>query len=757
MIPQDLWYDFPFAAYLLPFVFLILILFWWLFLYRRKNLLAFSSEENLNLLLIPRSKFLYFLKVFLFSSVWLLSTFALMQPQGNGYYPQAKDVKKEDLGMESKLKSHDVIFLIDASASMSINDSRSQKTRLALSKEIADEIASGLTGESAALYAFTSIATKMSPSTPDLFFVRMMLRQISINEGGVPGTDFLQSLKMVSEKYFKPSTTKLTTLIILSDGGDTRLETLSGIEKSKAMDQILNLLGDTKSLNLRVFTIGMGSLKEEIIQGVQFQEKPVYSKRQDELLKLLSEKGRGAYYEANLETPIEIAKNIFKRMAEDDPFLKDSKNVGSRKELLVYQLFYQVPLGLALLLISLYIVFPDISILSIFRLSSILFCCFHLHLLNGDEGFNLKRAQMFFEAGNLSKAESLYNEMLKKNLEPFEKAVVMYNQGTTLLNQNELQKAVEVLDTISLSGNPPPFLTRRIKTNLALAKFRQAVILLSSGQDDQNILEKAAYLLKTSETDIKAAIKAECELQEIEGRATCSIPSDLNELSLAIHGHLEKLSKLINLENLGDPQNAASLQHFRKKITEIYDEALKIKPLNIKQLNMILEKAIEAQHETLMMTRNLNHLGDVKEESRDALKFAETQVLKIADLYLSETYALQHHLYETTGLAKKPWNEILPLYNKGYQAANEALDLISEKLEKASLNQEDAIKYWKEALRKSSDDQSKEENEPKKVSQAEEKQSKSEKALQTLQEMENGDQKQKRSTKTNQQEVERPW
>lgn len=759
MIPQDLWFNFPFAAYLMPFVFLILILFWWLYLYRKNHLLRFSSEENLNLLLIPRSKFLYFLKAILFSLVWLFLTIALMQPQGNGYYPQAQKLKNENPDGEKKLKSHDVIFLIDASASMTISDSRSQKTRLELAKEIADEIASGLTGESAALYAFTTVATKMSPPTPDLFFVRMMLRQITINEGGVPGTDFKQSLKMISEKYFKPSKTKLTTLIILSDGGDTHLEMLEGIEKKNATDQILNILGDTISLNLRVFSVGMGSSKEEVVLGVQNMGKPVYSKRQDELLKLLSEKGRGAYYEANMETPIEIAKNIFKKMAEDDPFLKEDKeSVSSRKELLVYQLFYQIPLGLSLFLISFYMLFPDISLSSLFRLSSILICCFHLHSLNGNEELSLKQAELYFQAGDLSKAESLYNEMLKKNLSPFEKAVVMYNQGTTLLNQGELQKGVEVFETISLQGNPPPFLIRRIKTNLGLAKFRQAVILLSSAEDDPNILEKAAYLLKRSELEVKAAVVAECELQKIEGRETCIIPSDLNELSFSIFQRLEKLSKVVDLEKLTeDKQNAAALQYFRKKITDIYEEASKIKPLNIKELNVILEKAIEAEHETLMMTRNLNQKNDVNDEYKTLLEFAQTEVLKIADLYLTEMYALQHRLYETSRLAKKPWNEILPLYNKGYQAANDALDFISEELERSLSSQEDAIWYWKEALRKSSDDQSTEEKEPQNQSLAVEKESNGEKALQLLQEMENGDQKQKRSTKTSKQEVERPW
>ena len=202
MIPQDLHYGF-FSAYIFLFVVLMLgAQFWFLYHYRKKALYMYSSNENLKKLLTERSKIIYFFKAILFCLSWILITYALMQPQGNGYYPNIAETKKKDNLKEAfKLKAHDVIFLIDASASMSVHDTISGKSRLEFAKEIADEIASSLKGENAALYAFTSTATKMSPPTPDLFFVRMMLRQLSINEGGVTGTDFLKSLEKIREKH----------------------------------------------------------------------------------------------------------------------------------------------------------------------------------------------------------------------------------------------------------------------------------------------------------------------------------------------------------------------------------------------------------------------------------------------------------------------------------------------------------------------------------------------------------------------------
>jgi|GEM_PF-2113521 len=762
MIPQDLFYGFPAAAYLLLFLTLIILLFWGLYHAREKALNSFLSKDNLKLLLNPRPKSLYLTKAIIFCFVWLLATFALMEPKGNGHYLKGEKVKQEKgLNSLKKLKAHDLIFLIDASASMSINDSPSQKTRLEFAKEIVDEIASELKGENASLYAFTSVATKMSPPTPDLFFVRMMLRQISINEGAVPGTDIYISLKKIGERYFKPSKLKLTTLIMLSDGGDTKLTSTTGENRENALNQILGLISNPESLNLRVFTIGMGSSTDEIIPDVQYQGKPVYSKLESEVLKRLSEKGRGSYYEANNQTPFNIAKDLFKQMSQDDAYLKDDLNdKPAPKELLIYQLFYQIPLALSLILLSLYIIFPNVSIFSKFKTLSFVICCLNLPILNASQDL-LKNAKYFFEAGDYGRSEALYAEMLQQNLNNFEKAVVMYNQGTALLKNEDLQKSVEVFELIGISGNPPPFLIRRIKTNLSLAKYKKALLLLPS--DSQNILEKAAYLLKSSQSEAHAAKKAACELQKIEGRQECNLPQDLKELLFAIDGQLKELSKKIDLEQLfstSDEQLKNELQQFSNKISKNYNEAIKLKSTNLKELNIILEKAIEMEHETLLMTRKLSHLNDFEVEAFDTIKDAQNQTIKVADHYLKAVYALQLHLFETSQYQKKPWNEILPLYNKGYQAAIEAYNLISENLsqhlEDASFKQEETIKYWKEILRKS-EDESLKTNETKLSNSDESKQNNNEKALELLQEMQNADRQPAQSIKTLKQEVEKPW
>src|SRR5690606_21686855 len=113
-------------------------------------------------------------------------------------------------------KAHDVIFLVDASASMSVADMRGGLSRFNYAKEIVDAAISKLQGESVALSAFTSGVTVLSPLTMDYFFVRIMLKQMQINEGDIAGTNLVEAIAVTREQYFPFITPSLKSLIILT-------------------------------------------------------------------------------------------------------------------------------------------------------------------------------------------------------------------------------------------------------------------------------------------------------------------------------------------------------------------------------------------------------------------------------------------------------------------------------------------------------------------------------------------------------------
>lgn len=296
---------------------------------------------------------------------------ALMQPLGNGHYPEGNLLKSkaEPLNtQEVKLrrKAHDIIFLVDASASMSVKDARLGKARLDYAKEIAEEMAANFSGESASLYTFTSEVTQLSPPTFDYLFVRFMLREIIINEGGTSGTNFVTAFTEMRKKFFKKPSPRLKTLVVFSDGGDTTLESSDPSERQKTLSSLFSLISDAEDLQLRIYTIGMGSKEGGKIPDLVYQDHAVHSSLEENFLQKIAKLGRGAYYEANQFTALTLAESLKAELKKDPPYYDEKQSETEiavqnllEESSLVYDHYFQIPLGIALLLFSLALFSPD--------------------------------------------------------------------------------------------------------------------------------------------------------------------------------------------------------------------------------------------------------------------------------------------------------------------------------------------------------------------------------------------------------------
>lgn len=360
IIPFDLHYNFPEGSYISLLLIPIFLALWMLLHFRQSQASLFSAA-----LLTTRSTKIFYFKMMLRGSCWIFATIALMQPLGNGYYAETQ-MQHQDVQLTLKRKAHDIIFLIDTSASMNITDTRTGATRLEYAKEIANEMISEMSGESAALYTFTSQVSQLSPITLDTFFVRLMLRSIAINEGGTAGTNFVEAIANMRKKYFSQASPKLKTLIILSDGGDTTIESLEGSARTKAIDALADLVARREKTNLRVFTIGMGSTQGGIVPDVTDNNRPVISKLDEELLKHLAVKGRGVYYNGNAYTTLEIVNDIYAQLKQDPIFYSEEEGIAPPflKTILgdaplLYSHYFQFPLAISLLALCACLLLPD--------------------------------------------------------------------------------------------------------------------------------------------------------------------------------------------------------------------------------------------------------------------------------------------------------------------------------------------------------------------------------------------------------------
>ncbi len=364
MIPQDLDYLFPQAAYAFFFTFLFFWLALSLFNYRQKFLTSFTNISLLKQMVYPRSSLLYWLKMAAFILAWIFCLIALMQPQGNAHYPKETinpvAAKSEILGKQRK-KSHDVILLIDTSASMNVQDGEVTKSRLVFAQELADQLISHLTGERVSLIAFNSGIVSLSPATTDYLFVRLLLKQIKINEGERSGTNFFNLLTALQEKFAQAVPSTLKTFILLSDGGDTSIESLEAAHKTKKIASLVTLLAPLEKINSQIFTVGIGSSMGGEIPQIIYQGKAVVSHLQEELMRALAKEGKGHYFSAYNDSQIDLSQTLAQLIKQGTSEVEESASLTVLKATnkKIFDLYYQLPLGLALLLLAFSFLWPD--------------------------------------------------------------------------------------------------------------------------------------------------------------------------------------------------------------------------------------------------------------------------------------------------------------------------------------------------------------------------------------------------------------
>ena len=354
------------AWFLLGALFLVLLR-WKYFQWKNMKLSLWVHRRHEGTLLQGEERRFFHQKTVLVSLAWIFAIIALMEPRGNPHYLEAGLVDgtsgstKQEQEVFIQRKAHDVVFLLDASASMEVTDTRTGISRFEYAKEIIDETISQMQDETVSLFAFTSEVSTVSPPTMDQLYVRLMLRNVSINEGDVSGTDLLEALDVIRSRYFISLNERMITLVLLSDAGDTRLEGASSEQRTNEITALLGRIQGTDDSQLKVFTVGLGSKEGAEIPGIEFQGKSVRSKLDEELLQKLSDSGKGRYYYANSFSSLAIAASLSEHIhtrqttaniEEESVVLQVANN---EEPPVIYDEYFRYPLFLAFLMLLLYL------------------------------------------------------------------------------------------------------------------------------------------------------------------------------------------------------------------------------------------------------------------------------------------------------------------------------------------------------------------------------------------------------------------
>jgi Ca-activated chloride channel family protein len=772
MIPIDLDYELASAVYLLLASLIILYLCWHLYSVRSKEKAKLGAPEVLAVILEPRSSLTFWMKSLAMVILWICAVVALMGPKGNARYPEEASglskISQQNKTMEMRRPAHDVVFLIDASASMYVKDSRNGSSRLDLAKDIADQILSRLSGQNAALDAFTSELTQLSPLTLDYLFVRLMLRRIQINEGGIPGTDVKTAFEELMKQYFETPVQRLRTIILLSDGGDTLYESLEGEAKAQRKKEILSFLDRAERDHLRVFVVGMGSKQGEDVPGMTYQGQPVHSAIDEVLLAAISSHGRGEFYDANQRSAVDIADNIVKQMKQDNPYFEKTAWLGpstSTNKFKVYDYYYQLPLAIAILWLLFVIFFPEVKRKKMMA-SFLGFYFISIPYLEAQTyAESMQTASSAYEAEDYAKSMEIYQDLLTNPLSSWQQAVILYDLGAVYLAAGQNLKALALFNSINLGEDPQRLLLKEIRTDQAIAYLNESQAIKGSSLDELN---KKFFYLQESLHAIHSAQVADCELQKAEGSLVCESADDLIWIEQTItyrlsdfYNQIKKYVDSINLTQKMNPLNRLLIlyrivligdlmtqklllllhteqqkigqtfldnqkERLKKanegldKSIESYAQETKIAKFYLlkafQQLVLIqrslqeplqklpatiLDNVIEDQRQSLQMNRLLHEIGKEGKIFVDSQENPQENVLETAKSFLSIVKQYQIGRFANKGkktpeecCQAQPWDEVIPLFDQGYQYAEQAGQLSGLS---SLLSQEKALSTWMQA------------------------------------------------------------
>lgn len=715
MMGGGLIYANPHAAYLFLLIPVMAGLFFFLLRHRERIAKILGGKELLSKEMCTRAPANFWGRALLTLGVWVFAALALMDPKSNPRYPESfeKENRSEKTETtEKKRKAHEVIFLLDVSASMSVADMREGKNRLEVAKEIADETIRRLNGESVSLFAYTSEIDKLVPSTLNYLFTRLVLRNVEIDEVGVGGTDIYRALRdLLKDDSFKPDQ-KPKTIILLSDGGDIAYEDGSAIQKKEYEEALAKLVDTPEEKNMRILTVGVGTEEGGEIPNILFEGKKVRSHLDPSLLKLLSISARGQYYSANAYDPVDLSKALAEQVSRDSQFLQGYEMethyyLDPAGEYFIYDSLFRTPLLIAILLLGIAIAFPKNW--RFFRYLPVILLlqgsCF------GEESSDRKmeRASLYFEAGDSERARRIYDELLRRENEGWKRSILKFNLGTVDLQEGNFEGALERFSAIALGDKPFPLFAISLKSNSAIAKGRAASAILDKMIAGKNFYEEEYFimvvLLNQALMDVKEASEAHCRLLMDEGASQCTPSPALNQLRDALEGELSAIREqyLKKAADNGTPDlydgdfSLERLKTFQSTRREKWNEKAKKQPT----AEDYLEQLIFEQMISFLANNSIQELPQDAEAKKSGLDAdMQENTLNFASEFWGFAIQEQKRVYQKC--LYQPWSEVISLFEKGVREAEKAQSLLKEDRGKrdALIHQAAAMRFWRQAVEK---------------------------------------------------------
>lgn len=317
----------PHILYLL-FVAVPLLLFFYIYLYRKKrNFQKLGDFAIINLLIPDYSRGKSTLKFYLILLALCILILTLANPQ------MGTKVQKVDR------KGIDLMIALDISESMNCQDI--QPSRLMRSKQAVIHLLGKLKSDRIGLVVFAGDAYVQLPLTSDYGAAKLFINNVSTSDLSLQGTAIGKALDLCIQSFDpKNNKKKDKAIIVISDGENHE-------------DNAIEAAAKAASENIMVNTIGMGLpqggpipvYQNGQIQGYKRDKEGniIVTKLNENMLQEIAQAGHGFYVGANNSSA--GVETIFEKLSQLDKTTYDSKNISD------YESHFQFILIIALILL----------------------------------------------------------------------------------------------------------------------------------------------------------------------------------------------------------------------------------------------------------------------------------------------------------------------------------------------------------------------------------------------------------------------
>lgn len=308
---------------LLVVVALLVLLFVANMLWKKKQQHRFANAKALKALVPNQSKNKPIIKAAIYLFALTLIVIGLVNPKIG---TRIETVKRQGI---------DIVFILDVSKSMLAEDMA--PSRLTKTKQLVSQIINTLGSDRVGIVGYAASAFPMLPITTDYYAAKMYLQSMNTDMVSSQGTDFEDAIRVGSNYFDNPKTSKL--MILISDGEDHGEDMQDAVEIAKEKD-------------IKIITIGVGTEKGGPIpirssRGLEYKKdwngEQVITKMNPETLKFIaSQTGGNYYYGANTQEVVQLLKKNLEQIEKTD---FESQQIAE------FQSQFQWFLGFALLLL----------------------------------------------------------------------------------------------------------------------------------------------------------------------------------------------------------------------------------------------------------------------------------------------------------------------------------------------------------------------------------------------------------------------